>query len=187
MSTKCFANWFVLGILAVTAIGVFLLVLPAQASSAQPQPNTAAAEPACNSCHDNLYYNYDLGKLYCVSEARTRCVDCHAGDPTTLDKEAAHTNMEAHPVWDGNVSRCQSCHPQDCAAHVERFAVIAGFRPINYVPQSAYSFTPSPLSTAVPAAAVEEELSWQAKLLLGVAAILLFFGWPLLSKFLFHT
>jgi hypothetical protein len=151
MFTKRFMIRFVLGLLGVVVIGAVAMILPAQAAPIQVQSYAAVSEPACNSCHDSGYYNYDLGKAYCVGSARTRCVDCHDGDPTALDKAVAHANLVAYPVINGDDSRCQSCHPEDSAARVERFAAIAGFRSIHFVTESTYNFTPQTVSTAAPA------------------------------------
>jgi nitrate/TMAO reductase-like tetraheme cytochrome c subunit len=186
MFTKRFIIWCMLGLFAVAALGSVLLVLPVQAAVAQPLSNTTTVEPACNSCHDNLYYNYDLGKSYCVSKARTRCVDCHGGDPLALDKATAHTNLVAWPVWAGDYSNCQSCHPQDAEARVKKFAAIAGFSSAATAQQVAYTFTPPPVSSAFPTLSEDEELSWQAKTLISLAAVLLLIGALVYSRSLRH-
>jgi len=172
-------------LMIILAIGIAVLVLPVQASLEQSQPNSGMVEPACNSCHDNLYYNYDMGKAYCVGSARTRCVDCHDGDPTAFDKAAAHTNLVAYPVINGDDSRCQGCHQADSAARVERFAEIAGFRQMQNITNAAYNFTPQAPSTAAPALHTIEDMTWQTKLLISLTTILIFAGGFLVSR-LFH-
>jgi hypothetical protein len=147
--------------------------------------NEVVADPACNTCHDNLYYNYDLGKAYCVDSARTRCVDCHDGDPTSLDKNVAHGNMVAFPVIEGDDTRCQGCHQEDSSARVGRFAKIAGFRSQTYVPETPYNFSAQAAANASSALAGEEGLTWQVKILLSLGAVLAFFGFVFISRF-FH-
>lgn len=186
MSTKYFMSWFVLGLLVVIAVGSVMLVLPVQAEPVQPQANAVSTEPACNGCHDSLYYNYDLGKAYCVGSARTRCVACHDGDPTSIDKAAAHANLVAYPVINGDDSRCQSCHQVDSAARVEKFAAIAGFRSIHHVTEATYNFIPQAASTAAPAIPNDEDLSWPAKILLSLAAVSVFVGGMFISRFFYH-
>lgn len=173
-------------LMIILAIGIAVLVIPVQASLEHPQPNSRMVEPACNSCHDNLYYNYDRGKAYCVGSARTRCVDCHDGDPAALDKAAAHANLVAYPVINGDDSRCQGCHLEDSAARVVRFAEIAGFRPMHYVTNEAYNFTPQAPLTAAPAWTTNEDMTWQAKLLISLTTILIFAGGFLVSRLIHH-
>ena len=176
-----------LGIVLVIAlaIGIAVLVLPVQASLEHPRPNSGMVEPACNSCHDNLYFNYDRGKAYCVGSARTRCVDCHDGDPTAFDKAAAHANLVAYPVVNGDDSRCQGCHQVDSAARVVRFAEIAGFRKIRNNANTVYNFSPKTPSTAAPELKTNEEMTWQAKLWISLTTILILAGVFLVSR-LFH-
>lgn len=186
MSTKRITIGLVIGLLSVTILGLGALARPAHAVTVPAQPEIAQIESACNNCHDNQYYLYDRGKAYCVTHARTRCVDCHDGDPTALDKATAHTNLVAWPVRAGNDSKCQSCHPQDVKARVERFAAIAGFSSAADIPQGAYTFTPSPVSSAAPTVLAGDDLSWQAKILISLATVLLLAGGLVLSGFLHH-
>jgi hypothetical protein len=175
-----------IGLPFITFLGLAALTMPARAAVVPAQTEIAQTEPACNTCHDNLYYLYDRGKAYCVYQARTRCVDCHNGDPTALDKATAHTNLVAWPVWAGNYSKCQSCHPQDTEARVKKFSAIAGFSSAADVKQVAYKFTPSPVSSAFPSISEDEGLSWQAKILLSLAAVLLLIGALVFSRFFHH-
>lgn len=80
----------------------------------------------CLSCHENLYYLYDTGKWFCVAKAPMDCVNCHGGDPTTLDQTAAHQHRTAHPIINGDTTTCQQCHTEDCADRVQQFDRIAG-------------------------------------------------------------
>ena len=186
MSTKRIMIGLMIGLLSLLLLGLTALALPAHAATVPAQPEIAPTEPACNSCHDNLYYLYDRGKAYCVNQARTRCVDCHNGDPTALDKATAHTNLVAWPVWAGDYSKCQSCHPQDTKARVKKFAAIAGFSSAADVQPVTYKFTPSPVSSAFPNISEDVEPSWQAKILISLAGVLLLVGALVFSRFFHH-
>lgn len=121
-----------------TKRGIFWLtasLLTVILSLSQTYPSLAEGESPdsptkCITCHENLYYLHDTGKHYCISEASQRCTDCHEGDPTTTDKEAAHQGRSAHPVINGDTSKCQECHPNDCAEHVVKFNTLAGIQPV---------------------------------------------------------
>jgi hypothetical protein len=180
---KRLATWSAVGIAIVMTVLIFL---PASAAAPQALPGDSTTEPACNACHDNLYYLYDNGKAYCVGAARTRCVDCHGGDPAALDKAAAHAGMAAHPVTDGDISSCQNCHPQDYDARIQTFGDIAGYSTGAWVSQASYQFAPPEASETMAPEMDVEETSWTAKILLGLAALLVFAGGLAISKFLGH-
>ena len=186
MSMKRIMIGLMIGLLSITLLGLTALALPTVVAAHPAQTEIVQTEPACNSCHDNLYYLYDRGKAYCVYQARTRCVDCHNGDPTALDKATAHTNLVAWPVRAGDYSKCQSCHPQDTEARVKKFAAIAGFSSAADVQPVAYKFTPSPVSSAFPNISEDEGLSWQAKILISLSAVLLLAGALVFSRFFHH-
>ena len=186
MDKKRFFTKFAIAVLVTLMVGIAVLVLPAQAS--QPQSNTTRGEtePACNSCHDNLYYNYDLGKSYCVGPARTRCVACHDGDASALDITTAHAGMDAYPVKNGDSSRCQGCHGQNTPAYVEKFSQIAGFRSRHYVTNATYNLTPQVPSTNFPEVKNEGNPSWIAIFLLILIAGLHLVGFFLASRWVHH-
>ena len=144
MSTQKLARWFVLAIMAVTSLSLW--VIPAYA-----RPNSRLERSTCLKCHEDLYYLYDIGKWYCVSEAGARCVDCHGGNPATMDKTSSHTDLVAYPVMNGDATKCKECHPQDYDAHVRKFDQIAGLNPMVHV---AVAYTPAPIS-ATDSAAVQ--------------------------------
>ena len=181
MSPKCFRSWFV-SVILLTIISGTLWLTPPTPVAALSQLKENTEEPACNSCHDNLYYNHDLGKYYCVANARTRCVACHSGDPTSLDKAIAHMNMEAYPVRGSDLSKCLSCHPRDCDKYVDKFAAVAGFRQAKLVPESIYSTTPELGSASFPAELVGKARSWQEDLTISFALVLVLAGGFLLFK-----
>ena len=142
------------GMFIAMAVLVIVLTLPQQAAGAQTRPQTTGMEEqACLSCHELMYYNYDSGKWYCLNERAGDCTSCHEGNPTSLQEEEAHAGLIVHPTrHDGE--KCQQCHPQDAAAHIEKFDEIAGIKmvesEITYQPdpavrEAAYTF-PSELA-----------------------------------------
>jgi hypothetical protein len=109
---------FVFAVLAFVVV-VGALSLPARASATQ------AVQPAANSCltcHENQYYLYDSGKLYCLTDHTDRCTNCHAGNAATAKKEESHLGLVAHPQ-ENNGEKCQECHTAQIAQ--ERLAVFA--------------------------------------------------------------
>lgn len=98
----------------------------AQPTMAKTQ--TGDKDESCMACHENLYLLHDIGKWYCLCGTRARCTYCHAGTTGALDEDSAHQGLIASPVKD-NPRACQSCHPQDYAMRVEKFASLGGIRP----------------------------------------------------------
>jgi hypothetical protein len=120
MKTKL--NRWIPVFLAALFVAAFAL-FPAQASAAQ------AGDPvsnSCLSCHEDLYYLYDTGKWYCITEHRDRCVNCHDGNAATTNKEESHQGLIFHPQRN-NGEKCLECHPQDSQTRLTRFASVAGF------------------------------------------------------------
>jgi len=109
------------------------LIIPAQAS-------TPAGSSTCISCHEEQYYLYDTGRWYCVTEAQTRCVNCHAGYESSLDKQEAHTGLISNPLRDGG-KNCQACHGQDSEAYIQKVVAHTGY----HVPIQV-EFEPAPVS-----------------------------------------
>ncbi|MEW5827996.1 MAG: hypothetical protein AB1846_03830 [Chloroflexota bacterium] len=122
------------------AAGVLVLALAFWMTPAAANGESPSADVNCLNCHEGLYYNYDTGKYYCVSEAGDRCTNCHGGDPQAVTMEAAHTGRSAHPIVEGDISKCAECHVDDCAARVHKFEELAGLNDVVY---AAAPFTPS--------------------------------------------
>jgi len=123
MFTKKWTVWFLASLLSL--ILSLSVANPARAEGDTPEPPSN-----CIACHENLYYLHDTGKHFCVSEAKDRCTDCHDGDATATNKDAAHTERSAHPVTNDDTSKCQECHPADCAEYVQKFQAMAGISPV---------------------------------------------------------
>ncbi|MBI4732054.1 MAG: hypothetical protein HY781_08020 [Chloroflexi bacterium] len=127
----------VLSLLSAILLVAASLLLNPWSVQAQAGELTASASSSCLRCHEDLYYNYDAGKHYCLTEASTRCVDCHDGDPEAVQVEAAHVGLVIYPIVNGDISRCETCHLQDAQAHVDTFAALAGYSPTVHVARQA--------------------------------------------------
>lgn len=127
MSNKLF-----LFTIASSTTGVLILLMalsmPAvvYADNPVPTPNNGN----CITCHEDLYFLHDTGNWFCLKESPMACVDCHGGQPGTLDRKTAHTNRAAHPIINENVTKCQQCHPDECYERVELFDKTAGISKI---------------------------------------------------------
>lgn len=127
------------GILSAVLILTLLVVVGAMPAAAQtPHPDK---DESCMTCHENLYVLYDTGKWYCMCGTRARCTYCHGGTLNTLDETTAHTGLIANPVRD-NRAACQTCHPDDYQAHIDKFIAIGGVRQLTSLTSTtAYTYT----------------------------------------------
>ena len=127
---------FVLGALLFVAF-VAILSGPVGVSAAQP---TSVASNSCLTCHEDLYYLHDTGKYYCITEHKDRCVNCHEGDASVMNKEESHLGLLAHPQSDDG-AKCQECHAEDTQARLATFAAQGGYKVViesePYTPSSA--------------------------------------------------
>jgi hypothetical protein len=112
-----------------------MLGVPAVASAAQ---TTGVTSNSCLTCHEDLYYLHDMGKHYCITEAKDRCVNCHEGDATVMNKDASHLDLIAYPQKDDG-AKCEQCHTQDAQARLATFASLGGFKKVI----EAHPYTPS--------------------------------------------
>lgn len=120
-----FKYWIVAALTALFVLAWF--VFPVQGSPAQPDETVTNS---CLTCHEDLYYLHDTGKWYCITEHKDRCVNCHEGDPTSLNKDASHQGLIVHPQRN-NGEKCLQCHPQDSAAHLEKFSSLGGCNEVS--------------------------------------------------------
>jgi hypothetical protein len=85
------------------------------------------------------------------------CVDCHGGNPAAVTRELAHSDRAAHPVLNQDISKCQECHPAECAERVEFFDQTAGISQVRVaVPYSLAHATDRTVGAAE-AAQTEEQ------------------------------
>jgi hypothetical protein len=128
--------------LALTAVlfGITLMMLckPGYAAAMQTETVDSTSISSCFSCHENLYYLYDMGKSYCITVHKDRCVNCHAGNPAAISKDETHLGLIAYPQKnDGAI--CQQCHLQDADIRLATFASLGGYKTVI----EAEPYTPS--------------------------------------------
>ena len=97
----------------------------------------------CITCHEDLYFLHDTGNWFCIRESPMPCVACHGGDPTATTQEGAHYDRSAHPIIEGDISRCQECHvdSDECCECVSKFDKVAGIKQVKQA-------SPIPVSNA---------------------------------------
>ena len=109
----------------LTGVLILLLVTfstPTAVRADDPTPDNGN----CITCHEDLYFLHDTGNWFCLKESPMSCVDCHGGDPNTLEKDLAHTKSAAHPILNDDVTKCMQCHPEKCNERVGIFDQTAG-------------------------------------------------------------
>jgi hypothetical protein len=119
-------RWIVALAMTLLVALSLLLSLPARVSAA---PVADSSSNSCLTCHEDLYYLHDMGKYYCITEHADRCVNCHQGDPTTMNEADSHLGLIAFPHQDSG-QKCGQCHPQDTQARLDTFASLAGYKPV---------------------------------------------------------
>lgn len=114
-----------LAIPLVIAVTLFISAFkPTQVHAHEPTQLTDHG--TCIKCHEDLYFLHDTGNWFCIRESPMRCVDCHGGDPSSLNQEEAHTNRKSHPIINEDISKCQECHPAECDERLAKFDQVAG-------------------------------------------------------------
>jgi len=123
MLTK-FNHW-IFALTATLLVVLFgMLSLPAQVSADQAANSTPNS---CFTCHEDLYYLHDTGKLYCLTDHTDRCVNCHEGNAAVMNKAQSHQGLIAHPQ-ENNGEKCQECHTQqDAQTRLATFESEGGF------------------------------------------------------------
>lgn len=169
-------RWILILSVPVLVVMFALLILPVRASAAQ------ATEPATNSCltcHEDLYYLYDSGKLYCLTDHTDRCTNCHEGNATVMKEEEAHVGLVVHPQ-EKDGEKCLECHSAQVTQ--DRLAIFASEGGFDTVIK-AEAYTPSSkTATDFPdlqkANLLFEKLSWLtgASVFFGVWLVLVLFS-----------
>jgi hypothetical protein len=113
---------------------VTVISLPVQASA----QTTGAPDNTCLTCHEDLYYLHDSGKLCCITTHADHCAGCHEGNPTSMKKEESHLGLLLHPQENGG-AKCLECHePEDVPIRMTKFKADGGFdeviQPEAYLP-----------------------------------------------------
>jgi hypothetical protein len=163
-------NRWIFVLAAVLLVALFeVLSLPARVSAAQ---TTDSAPNSCLTCHEDLYYLYDTGKLYCLTDHSDRCVNCHEGNAVVMNKEESHQGLVIHPQ-ENNGEKCQECHTQqDTQTRLSTFKSEGGFDTVI----KAEVYTP-PVGVAAGFPDVPETNSFADKLPWLTGAFILFGFW----------
>jgi len=113
-----------IGVLFFLSVG--FLIAGQSVHIARAQAPTQSPTPACLSCHEDQYYMYDSGCWYCITEARDRCVNCHAGNGDSMNKQEAHIGLISNPLGNGP-DNCKTCHAEDTEKLVQEVISHTGF------------------------------------------------------------
>jgi hypothetical protein len=120
-------NHWIFNLSAVLFIAALaILGRPIDVSAAQP---TSVTSNSCFTCHEDLYYLYDTGKYYCITEHQDRCVNCHEGNASVMNKEESHLGLVLHPQKDDG-AKCQQCHIEDTQERLATFKFMGGYKPV---------------------------------------------------------
>ena len=146
--------------LLATITSFTVLMLLVLATPAQAQEGTEKVDNGnCITCHEQLYYLHDTGNWFCICESPMRCVDCHGGNPAATTEETAHYDRSAHPVINEDISRCETCHVEECADRVntlDKKVRISEVKEATYIPVSSVS---NP-TESLPAANEPKPVDW---------------------------
>ena len=106
--TTFYSKLIVLVGLALLAAAGWLLLMPATNASAQ----CGSQASSCKNCHEKQAQkpvNSDGTAWHTQHQQIDACVNCHAGNPQSMEKDASHTGMVA---WESDVKAgCYTCLP----------------------------------------------------------------------------
>jgi hypothetical protein len=141
--------------LALLFLAGLLLLFPVNNANAQ----CGSQASACKNCHETqaqLPVNNDGTTWHTEHQQIDACVNCHAGNPQSMDKAASHMGMVP---WESDVKAgCYTCHPDDYLAKAQIYATslgttLGGGAPSAAVTQPAAAPS-APVTTASPAAGI---------------------------------
>jgi hypothetical protein len=116
-------QFFIITGLAMVFLAGLLLLMPAPAASAQ----CGSQASSCKNCHETQAQkavNNDGTDWHMQHQQIDACVNCHAGNPQSMDKAASHTGMVP---WESDVKAgCFTCHPDDYMALAQGYATTLG-------------------------------------------------------------
>jgi hypothetical protein len=148
-------HFFFLTGLALVFLAGSLLLLPIPTANAQ----CGSQASSCKNCHETQGQkpvNNDGTAWHTEHQQIDACVNCHAGNPQSMDKAASHTGMVP---WESDVKAgCFTCHPDDYMAKAQIYATTLGVTLGGGAPSAAATqpaAAPSiPVTTAAPAAGI---------------------------------
>jgi hypothetical protein len=149
------SQFFILTGLALLFLAGSLLLLPVPKANAQ----CGSQASSCKNCHETQAQkpvNNDGTAWHTEHQQIDACVNCHAGNPQSMDKSASHTGMVP---WESDVKAgCFSCHPDDYMAKAQIYATTLGVTLGGGAPSAAATqpaaAASAPVTTAAPAAAI---------------------------------
>ena len=142
--------------------GFTLLLLSITVTSAYARsPAQDVDNGNCITCHEDLYFNHDIGNWFCLRESPMGCIDCHGGDPTATTQETAHYDRAAHPIVNEDISKCHECHTDtdECCECVSKFDQVAGIKQVKLVSPVPVSSSPE-LVPGLPAVEEQKPVDW---------------------------
>ncbi|CAG1010968.1 hypothetical protein ANAEL_04060 [Anaerolineales bacterium] len=101
-------RWIFVSMIPLLMALAVILSLPAQASA----QTAGTSDNTCLTCHEDLYYLHDSGKLCCITTHADHCAGCHEGNPTSMKKEESHLGLLLHPQENGG-AKCLECHKSE--------------------------------------------------------------------------
>jgi hypothetical protein len=141
--------------LAMLFLAGLLLLFPVDKANAQ----CGSQASACKNCHETqaqLPVNNDGTTWHTEHQQIDACVNCHAGNPQSMDKAASHMGMVP---WESDVKAgCFTCHPDDYLAKAQVYATslgttLGGGAPSAAVTQPAAAPS-APVTAASPSAGI---------------------------------
>jgi hypothetical protein len=149
------SQFFILTGLALLFLAGSLLLLPVPKANAQ----CGSQASSCKNCHETQAQkpvNSDGTAWHTEHQQIDACVNCHAGNPQSMDKAASHTGMVP---WESDVKAgCYTCHPDDYTEKAQLYATTLGVTLGGEAPKAATTqpaaAASAPVTTAAPAAAI---------------------------------
>ena len=128
-------RWFhsiciLVGLLTVSLVVLWIAPARVLAQCEIPQPSS------CTTCHQSQDPVADKGEWHSIHASKDICINCHGGNGTAMDKDAAHLGMVAKPLSDVYTD-CHSCHPDDYQARAGEFAATLQVTPGSCVTPTA--------------------------------------------------
>ena len=116
-------QFLILAGLALVLLAGSLLLMPVPQANAQ----CGSQASSCKNCHETQAQgpvNSDGTAWHTQHQQIDACVNCHAGNPQSMDKAASHTGMVP---WESDVKAgCYTCHPDDYMALAQGYATTLG-------------------------------------------------------------
>jgi hypothetical protein len=152
------SQFFILTGLVLLFLAGLLLLLPVKKVNAQ----CGSQASSCKNCHETQAQkpvNNDGTTWHTEHQQIDACVNCHAGNPQSMDKAASHSGMVP---WESDVKAgCFTCHPDDYMAKAQIYATTLGVTVGGGVSSAAATEpaagSTAPVTTAAPAAMVVSE------------------------------